>query len=137
MSGETNLSKLLAGLEPALDPVPYVFAVLERGITLPAGITPLATFAEDEGLTIVAPADEWRATGHTASAGYARLTMMVHSSLEAVGMTAAMATALTEAGISANVIAAYYHDHIFVPWYRRHDALAAIRALAARHRSSK
>jgi len=58
----------------------------------------------------------------------------VHSSLEAVGMTAALAKALTEAGISANVVAAYHHDHIFVPWARRHDALAALEALARRHR---
>ena len=69
--------------------------------------------------------------GREASAPYARLTMLVHSSLEAVGMTAAMATALTERGISANVVAAYYHDHIFVPWDRRHDAMEASRALAA------
>lgn len=55
--------------------------------------------------------------------------MMVHSSLEAVGMTAAMATALTRAGISANVVAAYHHDHVFVPWTRREDAVAALRAL--------
>jgi hypothetical protein len=49
-------------------------------------------------------------------------------------MTAALAKALTEAGISANVVAAYHHDHIFVPWARRHDALAALEALARRHR---
>ncbi|MEC9431149.1 MAG: ACT domain-containing protein, partial [Pseudomonadota bacterium] len=46
---------------------------------------------------------------------YRCITCEVHSSLEAVGMTAAMSTALGKAGISANVVAAYYHDHIFVP----------------------
>jgi hypothetical protein len=55
--------------------------------------------------------------------------MMVHSSLEAVGMTAAIATALTARGISANVVAAFYHDHVFVPWDRRQDAMEAIAAL--------
>ena len=69
-------------------------------------------------------------TGLDASAHYARLTMMVHSSLEAVGMTAAMAAALTAAGISANVVAAFHHDHIFVPWDRRREAMRAIEALA-------
>ena len=130
MSGETDLGKLLAGLSPQLDPAPYVFATLPVGTPVPAEVTPLATFAEAEGLSLVVEVSQWPAAMGQASAPYARLTMMVHSSLEAVGMTAAMATALTKAGISANVVAAYYHDHIFVPWNRRHDAIAAIAALA-------
>ena len=130
MSGERDLSKLLASLSPELDPEPYVFVGALDAI--PAGIAPLATFREAEGLSLVVAASAWSGTGREASAPYARLTMMVHSSLEAVGMTAAMATALTERGISANVVAATYHDHIFVPWDRRHEAMDAIRALAAR-----
>ncbi len=130
MSGETDLRTLLAGLSPRLDPEPYVFATLPPGAAIPEGIVPLATFAEAEGLSLVVAAAQWPVAIGQASAPYARLTMMVHSSLEAVGMTAAMATALTEAGISANVVAAYYHDHIFVPWDRRYDAMRAIEALA-------
>ncbi len=135
MSGETDLGRLLAGLSPQLDPIPYVFATLPMGTAVPAGVTPLATFAEVEGLSLVVEASAWPAGIGEASAPHARLTMMVHSSLEAIGMTAAMATALTEAGISANVIAAYYHDHIFVPWDHRHDAMAAIEALARNARA--
>ena len=81
-------------------------------------------------LTVIATAAELAALGIPALTGLARLTMMVQSSLEAVGMTAAMATALTSAGISANVVAAYHHDHIFVPWARRHEAVAVLRGLA-------
>jgi uncharacterized protein len=130
MSGETDLGKLLAGLSPQLDPVPYLFVTLAPGTPIPAGIVPLATFAEAEGLSLVVEAAQWPAGVGQASAPYARLTMLVHSALEAVGMTAAMAAALTKAGISANVVAAYYHDHVFVPWDRRHDALRAIEVLA-------
>ncbi len=43
-----------------------------------------------------------------------QITLTVHSSLDAVGLTAAVATKLASYGISANVVAAYYHDHIFV-----------------------
>lgn len=134
MAGETDLATLLAGLAPQLDPEPYVFATLAPGAVAPAGIAPLATFREAEGLSIVVRAAEWNG-GADSSAGYARLTMTVHSSLDAIGMTAAIAAALTEAGISANVVAAYHHDHIFVPWNRRNDAMTAIRALTRQHRA--
>ncbi len=128
MTGERNLARLLASLAPELDPAPYVFV---GGLdAVPPGIAPLATFREAEGLSLVVAAAAWASAGRPASAPYARLTMMVHSSLEAVGMTAAIAAALTERGISANVIAAYHHDHIFVPWDRQQEALAAIEVLA-------
>ena len=128
MRGERDLGRLLAALAPRLDLEPYVFV---GGLdAIPSGITPLATFREAEGLSLVVLESAWRPTGRPASAPHARLTMMVHSSLEAVGMTAAIAAALTDAGISANVVAAYHHDHIFVPWDRRHEAMEAIRALA-------
>ncbi|MEM7259310.1 MAG: ACT domain-containing protein, partial [Pseudomonadota bacterium] len=55
------------------------------------------------------------------------ITLEVHSSLEAVGMTAAFAKKLTEHGLSANVIAGYYHDHIFVQADAKERALAALR----------
>ncbi len=57
------------------------------------------------------------------------ITLTVHSSLEAVGLTAAVATALTEAGISANVVAAFFHDHIFVPAADADQAVAVLLAL--------
>ena len=128
MSGERDLATLLASLAPELDPEPYVFV---GGLdAVPAGIAPLATFREAEGLSLVVAAGAWRGSGLPASPQYARLTMTVHSSLDAVGMTAAIAAALTERGISANVVAAYHYDHIFVPWDRRHEAMEAIETLA-------
>ena len=76
---------------------------------------------EDEGLTAIRahPEGEW-----------ARISFEVHSSLNAVGLTAASSKALAEAGISANIIAALRHDHLFVPWDRREDALARLKALS-------
>ena len=62
--------------------------------------------------------------------GWARITLGVHSSLDAVGLTARVAAALTEYGITANIIAALRHDHVFVPWDRRDEALAALRGLS-------
>ena len=38
---------------------------------------------------------------------------------------------MAEAGISANVIAAYHHDHILVPIHQGLDALAVLEELSA------
>ena len=60
------------------------------------------------------------------------ITLAVHSDLAAVGLTAAFARALGDAGVSCNVIAGVHHDHLFVPVDRAADALAALHALQAR-----
>jgi hypothetical protein len=132
MPGETDLAILLASLDPRLDPLEYGFAILGHAAPLPEGLVPLCLFREDEGLTLIAPARELAAHGIATTGGWARITLMVQSSLEAVGMTAAMSAALTRAGISANVVAAYHHDHVFVPWARRDEAVAVLRQLAQR-----
>jgi uncharacterized protein len=124
--GETNLTALLRGMEPALHDVPYGYG-LWTGEALP--FAPFATVAETEGLTVVAPLAEIEAAGMV-SDPWARISLTIHSDLAAVGLTAAFAGALGAVGVSANVIAGLYHDHIFVPWDRRQDALAALRALS-------
>lgn len=80
-----------------------------------------ALVREDEGLTAirVRPGGEW-----------ARISLGVHSSLDAVGLTSVFSGALSDAGISSNIVAALYHDHIFVQWDRREEALRVLQALA-------
>jgi hypothetical protein len=56
--------------------------------------------------------------------------LQVHSDLEAIGLTAAFSAALTREGIIANVVAGYFHDHLFVPEDRRADAMRGLRNLA-------
>ena len=126
MTGETDLTRLLRDMRPALHAVPYGFAMGD-----PARVAaPFAVIAEEEGVTLVAPVAALRAAGVAVAAPMARITLTVHSSLAAVGLTAAIATALAARGISANVVAGFHHDHIFVPWDRRHDAMAALAALS-------
>ena len=93
---------------------------------MPTQIIPLGTFQEAEGLTVIATAASFAGTDLKHVAGWALITLEVHSSLAAVGMIAAIAHALTDDGISTNVIAAFYHDHVFVPWDRRHDAMQVL-----------
>ncbi len=126
MSGITDLRLLLDSLEPELDPEPWVYAVVDR---CPDGLEPFATVREAEGLTVVVTASEAQHHALEASPRQARITLTVHSSLEAVGMTAAFARALAERGLSCNVVAGYHHDHLLVPWDRRDEAVAALRAI--------
>ena len=130
MSGETNLNKLLASMSPACDSIMYGFATLARKDALALSFLPKCTFQEEEGVTVIATIDELVDNNIECMGPFACITLTVHSSLEAVGLTAAFATALGEADISANVVAAYYHDHIFVAWEDRENAMATLQALS-------
>lgn len=130
MSGETNLGHLMATLRPVLNPGEYVFCTTP---TAAAAIPPehvLGSFREPEGLTLIVAreaADQWGLPyGHV----MAWLTLTVHSSLAAVGLTAAVAAALAQANISCNVVAAYHHDHLFVSHADAELALGVLRELS-------
>ena len=129
MSGEMNLRKLLIGLQPRLTPGEYVYCTVDsksRALEL----DPLGLFAEQESVTVILPKSQADALGLPYPTTFAWITLTVHSSLEAVGLTAAVAEALTKAKISCNVVAAYYHDHIFVPAKDAGHAMDVLRALA-------
>jgi uncharacterized protein len=123
-----DLTRLIASLEPERRAGVFVFASIASGV-VPSGITPLATMTEDEGLTVVVSEDEARTTGLGVLFRAAWITLRAQSDLAAVGLTAAFATALGNAGISCNVIAGAYHDHLFVPVDRANDAMAVLTAL--------
>ena len=133
MTGEGAVSgtaEMIAGMDPVLDEQPYIFAVLGDGENPPTFA--FACVREAEGTTVVLP------TGSEESGpSFARITLQVQSGLLGVGLTAAVATALAEHAIACNVVAGFYHDHLFVPWDRRHDALNLLEKLAARSAKSE
>lgn len=131
MPGETDLDRLIAGMRPLLSPATYVFATIPSEQPLPAGLEPQLSFREAEGRTLIVTADEASAHGIAAIFPCRRITLQVHSSLEAVGFMAAVATRLARHGIGANPVAGFHHDHLFVPADRADEALAALKALAA------
>lgn len=132
MTGERDLKKLLRHLCPDLQEGPYVFATANDGL-VPDGVRPVVTVAEEEGLTVVVPRAQARAAGLSYRAVFGWITLRVHSSLEAVGLTAAVSAALTEAGLSCNVVAGYHHDHLFVPYEQASIAVAVLEDLARQH----
>ena len=133
MSGETDLATLIASMRPRLDPLTYVWACTTEDSPSSRALAAeaVATVREAEGVTLVVTQERAEALGVAHEFPSARITLEVHSALEAVGLTAAFATALGEVGISANVVAGFHHDHIFVPVDRAAEALAALERLAA------
>ncbi|GAA4905216.1 hypothetical protein EV188_102240 [Actinomycetospora succinea] len=124
MPGDTDLDRLLAGMEPLLHPRRYVFVS-----DLPDGVEALATIREDEGLSAIVTAADAETHGLAGAFPCAGITLRVHSALDAVGFLAVITRALADAGIGTNPVAGFHHDHLFVPWERRDDAMAVLRAL--------
>jgi hypothetical protein len=129
VTGHTDLRAILESMEPRLSEIEHGFGTVAyaEAAAIPGLV---ATFFEEEGLSVIAPAAALDEAGIAHSPGWARISLTIHSSLSAVGLTAALATALAEAGISANVVAAYHHDHVFVPWEERHRAIEILSRLA-------
>lgn len=133
MPGITDLHTLLAALSPRLHPEELVVCTLAEGVYGDAAeLAPLAAVVEEEGLTLVVPRSRAEAAGLSGEGPFRRLELTVHSSLDAVGLTAAVAAALSERGLGANVIAGYHHDHLLVPSARADEALAALVELSRR-----
>jgi hypothetical protein len=124
-----DLDSLLGALRPVLHPGVYVFCVAPQGLWL-EGVPMVAMFREDEGTTLIVEETFARDQQLTPLLRAAWITLTVNSDLRAVGLTAAVSSALANAGIACNVIAAAHHDHLFVPEERRSDALKVLKGLS-------
>ena len=125
MSGETDIRILLKSMTPVLNEGEYVFCALSSmGSLNPDNI--IGTFKEEEGWTVILNKTLADELNYEYSYISSWITLTIHSSLDAVGLTATFSKALAEASISCNVVAAFYHDHIFVD---RKDADKAMKVL--------
>ena len=129
MPGEMNLQKLLTALNPELNPGEFVFCLVES-VEKAFSLEPLCSFQEKEGITVILPRVKADEMGMSYSLVFAWITLTVHSSLEGVGLTAAVSRALAEAGISCNMVAAFHHDHLFVPLKDADRAMKVLRTLS-------
>src|SRR5579872_192219 len=125
---ERNLGELMRQMGPDMDPEEYVYCTLPRGAAR-ADLTPLCTFREAEGETLIVRRVEAEEMHLDFTFPCRRITLRVHSSLEAVGFLAKIASELAQHGISTNCVSAYYHDHLFVPPDQAEDALRILREL--------
>lgn len=134
MQGETNISTLLKGLTPKLNSGTYVFTTVKNLNAINRADT-ICKFKENEGITIVI--EQKKADELNLSYDYIAswITLMIHSSLKSVGLTALFSTALAKQHISCNVIAGYYHDdHIFVEKKDSNKAMRVLTELSKNYR---
>lgn len=122
-----DLDRMLNGLSVTVRPGRFTVVQADAPVTLGDGVE--AVLAEAEATTVVATVEAAERHGWSGDFEAAWLTLDVHSALEAVGLTAAVATALTAEGIPCNVLAGYLHDHLLVPADRAEDAVACLTRL--------
>ena len=125
MSGETDLGRILASLAVRQRDGVFVFVSVPPGDPLP-DVPIAAMVSESEGTSVVLGRDAAEAAGLPYEFESAWLTLTTHTSLEAVGVTASLTTALAMRNIACNVIAGFHHDHVLVPIDQVDDALGAI-----------
>lgn len=132
MSGIVDIKVLLKDMKPVLDNTDYVFCTKncfelnEKIIKL----NPIGAFLESEGMTIIISKEKADENNLSYESIFNKITLEIHSSLDAVGLTAVFSKTLTSYGISANVIAGFYHDHIFVPKEKAELAVKALEELS-------
>lgn len=137
MAGIVELDELLKSMTPEIQSGEYVFCTVDGNCSDFAHLNPLASFVESEGLTLVVSVEAAGVAQLPYGSTFRQITLSVHSSLDAVGLTAAVATKLASCNISANVVAAYYHDHIFVQSEKADEALLALQEFGVAENQSK
>ncbi len=130
MSGVVDLGVLCRQMTPHLAEEVYVYCTFSD-FRLPGGLEPICTFREAEGLTAIVGRREAEAAALPYVFPCRLITLAVHSSLDAVGFLATITDRLSRAGIACNAVAAFHHDHLFVPEARAEETLQLLRELAS------
>ena len=129
MSGERDLVQLQRRMAPQLHPDTFVFCSF-ADFVVPAGLDPICTFREAEGITAIVEKQRAVRAGVSGLFESRLITLTVHSALDAVGFIACLATTLADANIACNAVAGYHHDHLFVPIHRVDEAMQLLSAQA-------
>jgi len=130
MTGVRDLKTLLKSMQPKLIKEEFVFCTVSEEFFSKIKIEPLLVFREEEGITLVLEKKTADENTLSYSGTWALISIGVHSDLSEVGFLAAMTKKLSDAGISTNIVSAYYHDHILVPFEKADRALGLLTELS-------
>lgn len=130
ITGEKSLRTLIRSMRPALLDGTWAYVSIPKDRPIPARLSPIMTFREPEGWSLLLEQKEAISSGYPAAFLCRGISLNLHSSLYAVGFLAAISERLAKAGISINIASAYYRDYIFVPTDRAEDALQILRKFA-------
>ena len=131
MNGETNIPLILKNLNPVLNKGSYVYCLIEKLNTVQLD-EPIGIFREAKGFTLILETSVADNYGFSYETIYSWITLDIHTSLNAVGLTSVISAELAEQSITCNMVAAYYHDHIFVKQNEADAAMHALNALTRR-----
>ena len=122
---------MISGMAPVLDADRWVFCTTtDQALAAQTAPLALAFFEEDEGRSFILLAQIATDLGYEAELPMARITLSVHSALDGVGLTAAVSGLLANNAIPCNMVAAFHHDHVFVPVDQAERAMQLLQALA-------
>lgn len=133
MAAVHNLHDLCRQMTPSIADEVFVYCSFSD-FRLPHGLEPICTFRESEGLTAIVGKSQAEAADVPYTFPCRLITLAVHSSLDAVGFLACITDRLARAGIACNAVAAFHHDHLFVPEARAAETLQVLHSLAAEAR---
>jgi hypothetical protein len=137
-TGETSLATLLSSMSPTLDEThTYVFGTIPAKsesdysniLKLFVGLPVQMLFRESEGWTVIVAKETAEEIQMQYEFPCKKITLNVHSSLEAVGFMAAITTRLKEVGVGVNPVSGYYHDHLFVPEGKDGEVMVALKRM--------
>lgn len=124
-----DLNTLLGSLSPELKAGKYVFCKLDNIDKLDVSKV-VSVFGESEAWSVISSQSYADEMGWKYEYEAAWITLNVLSDLAAVGLTAAVSNALAKGGLSCNVVAAYHHDHLFLPYESKDIALEILLSLS-------
>ena len=132
-----DMTEMVANMSPILQPETFVFcSTFSNEDNSEAIKVAKAMIHEDEGMSLILERSDAVSLGYIFDSTLRQITLMVYSSLEGVGLTSAVSSALAQRGIACNMVAGMHHDHLFVPARRANDAVKALLELqeeAQRH----
>lgn len=132
---EKDLEILVKNMSPLLSAEEYVFCKVQKesfAAEFCQKESPefLSSFLEADGISLILRKDLAQTKGLGFEGSFALISCQIKSDLQAVGFLALMTSALASAGIAANAISAFSHDHLLVPWQKRERAMQVLQELS-------